>query len=118
MSDTVKIIARAKHRDRFSTDWVKSSRTPFLSTARALAAEGYPDDTRLECYNAASEYPSFISTVGVMKGLSVSETNKVSPRFVKFSDFPALRPVTARFRGWLVGGRYYLRQKRLWEALK
>ena len=85
MSDTVKIIARAKHRDRFSTDWVTSSRTPFFSTARALAEEGYPDDTRLECYNATSEYPSFISTVGVMRGLTILETSSECLRLRKYS---------------------------------
>jgi hypothetical protein len=57
------------------------SKTPLLSAARVLQAEGVSATTRLEMVHEGSAIVAIRTTVGVAAGLRVSETGSM-PRFV------------------------------------
>ena len=61
---------------------VIASRTPFLSAARVLLAEGIDPRTRIWMKHAHSSVVSLRSTVGEAAGLTVDETS--APRFQKY----------------------------------
>ena len=60
---------------------VASSRTPFLTAARALIAEGISPATIISMRHAGSAITSLRSAVGHAAKLTVRESNTTGPRF-------------------------------------
>jgi hypothetical protein len=82
---TLSVIVRSVGQGRFSAllqdRLLCQSRTPLLSAARVLQAEGIPDDMLLEMVHEGSATVALRATLGVAAGLRVSETGSM-PRFV------------------------------------
>lgn len=64
------------------------SRTPLLSAARLLLAEGVPPDAPLTLQHRGSDTIAMRTTVGAAAELTVEEGDRPSPRFRKFKEFP------------------------------
>jgi len=72
------------------------SRTPFLTAARILQAEGIPDETPITMSHKGSSVVSFKTTIGIAAGLIVEETETRSPTFRKYRPFPSEAPQGVR----------------------
>lgn len=76
------------HRDRFAAHYdgrlLCTSRTPFLSAARVLLAEGHDPAIKIAMRHAGSDTDCLTSTIGVAAQLTVNETAN-APRFAPYS---------------------------------
>lgn len=69
-------------------DLPKGAKTPFLSHARKLLKEGYPEDTKVEFYrNGGKEPDVIINNIGRASLWTVLEDRRQGPRFVKYKDY-------------------------------
>lgn len=68
---------------------VVTSRTPLLSAARALLAEGVPPETVLLMKHEGSDVVAMRTTVGAAAKLTVAERDRDSPRFTRWKAQPA-----------------------------
>jgi hypothetical protein len=79
------IIIRPLGRGRFAASLGQrllcTSKTPLLTAARILQAEGVPNDTPISMTHEGSSIVSMRSTIGKAAGLIVEETDKRGPRF-------------------------------------
>jgi hypothetical protein len=90
MADTIIITVAPAPRGAFDA-WVREShicrsRTPFLTGARVLLANGTPPDTVLLMRHAGSDMIALRSTVGAAAALSVGEGDRL-PTFRPFEPF-------------------------------
>lgn len=66
----------------------KNTRTPFLSHARKLLKDGYPDDTKVEFYRKGKDQPDVIlNSIGWSALWTVLEDRHLGPRFVKYREY-------------------------------
>jgi hypothetical protein len=88
------IIIRPLGRGRFAASLGQrllcKSKTPLLTAARILQAEGAPDDTPISMTHEGSSVVAMRSTIGKAAGLIVEETDTKGPKF------KAYRPMSAQ----------------------
>lgn len=66
-------------------------RTPLFSSARALLAEGVPEESPIAMLHQGQTAASLTSTVGVAAGLAVKESASGGPRLGTYQPFDRSR---------------------------
>lgn len=74
---------------RLGGDILTTSRTPFLSSARALLERGHSPDTVLTMRHAGEEMIALRGTIGTAAPLTVTESDTAGPRFARYRNPPA-----------------------------
>lgn len=64
-------------------------RVPFCDAAREFVRRGYPPETRLEMRHEGETVIALSGTIGKAAGLTVRETAKAGPYFIRWTPFPA-----------------------------
>ncbi|MBN9442311.1 hypothetical protein [Bosea sp. (in: a-proteobacteria)] len=83
---------------RLGGDILTTSRTPFLSSARALLERGHSPDTVLTMSHAGEEIIALRGTIGAAAPLTVTENDTAGPRFARYRN-PSADMTFAEVRG-------------------
>jgi hypothetical protein len=81
MNITIRPLGRGRFAASLDQRLLCKSKTPLLTAARILQAEGVPDDAPLTMTREGSSIVAMRSTVGKAAGLIVEETDTRGPRF-------------------------------------
>jgi hypothetical protein len=89
MNITIRPLGRGRFVASLGQRVLCKSKTPLLTAARILQAEGVPNDTPISMTHEGSSIVAMRSTVGQAAGLIVEETDKKGPRF---KTYPPMSP--------------------------
>lgn len=81
-----------RYEARHGANIITTSRTPFLSAARALIERGHSPDAVLTMSHEGSDTVALRSTLGAAAGLRVVENDTAGPRFGRYVPPPIGRP--------------------------
>lgn len=81
MNITIRPLGRGRFAASLGQRLLCQSKTPLLSAARILQAEGIPDDTPITMIHEGTSVVSVRSTIGKAASLIVEETNTRGPKF-------------------------------------
>lgn len=88
MNLMIRPLGRSRYAALLNDRVVAEGRTPLLSAARVLLAEGTAPETPLTMTHAGSSTVSIRTTVGAAAALMIEETDTRGPTFRKYREMP------------------------------
>lgn len=92
MNITIRPLGRGRFAASLGQRLLCESKTPLLTSARILQAEGAPYDTLITMIHEGSSIVAMRSTVGKAAGLIVHETDKEGPKLKRYRPMSAQVP--------------------------
>jgi hypothetical protein len=92
MNITIRPLGRGRFAASLGQRLLCRSKTPLLTAARILQAEGIPDDTPISMTHEGSSVVSMKSTVGKAASLIVEETDARGPKFKTYRPMSSQVP--------------------------
>ena len=92
MNITIRPLGRGRFAASLGQRLLCQSKTPLLTAARILQAEGVPDDTLISMTHEGSSIVAMRSTIGKAASRIVEETDTRGPKFKTYRPMSAQMP--------------------------